>query len=233
MMEFQPIRTKKIYEEIVAQVKKSLSEGKLLPGERFYSERELSDKLGVSRASVREAIRTLNTMGVLEVRPGEGTFVRQMQNSDIVQPLVIALLLEEQQAMYLLEARMLLERETAYLAARRATMEEKERLLYINNQMAEELSNGFLHEEIDVKFHLTIAQMTHNPIVSRLMYTIADTIAQTLENKRQKLYSNPDSARVLFDHHSAITQAIVAGEAEAARRLMGKHLRFVARKLKK
>lgn len=232
-MELQPIRTRKIYEEIIAQVKKSLSEGKLLPGERFYSEREMSEKLGVSRASVREAIRALNTMGILEVRPGEGTFVRQVQNSDIVQPLVMAMLLEDQQDMFLLEARLLLEREMAYLAARRATDEEKGKLVAITGLMADELSKGYLQEDTDVKFHLSIAEMTHNPIMSRLMYTIADAIAQTLQNKRQRLYSNPDNARVLFEHHKAITHAILSGDAEAARRIMGKHLRFVARKLKK
>ncbi|QGP91500.1 HTH-type transcriptional regulator LutR [Neomoorella glycerini] len=231
-MELQPIKTKKIYEEIVEQVKKSLSEGKLLPGERFYSERELSEKLGVSRASVREAIRALTTMGVLEVKPGEGTFVRKVQNCDIVQPLVMALLLEEQQSMYLLEARQILEREIVYLAARRATTEEKEKLVEIIQQMGNELARGFLQEDTDVKFHLTIAGMSHNPILSRLMYTIADTIAQTLANKRNRLYSDPDNARVLFEQHSEITQAIISGAAETARRAMGKHLRFVARQLK-
>ncbi|CEP69336.1 Transcription regulator HTH, GntR [Moorella glycerini] len=231
-MELQPIKTKKIYEEIVEQVKKSLSEGKLMPGERFYSERELSEKLGVSRASVREAIRALTTMGVLEVKPGEGTFVRKVQNCDIVQPLVMALLLEEQQVMYLLEARQILEREIAYLAARRATTEDKEKLVGIIQQMGNELARGFLQEDTDVKFHLTIAGMAHNPILSRLMYTIADTIAQTLANKRNRLYSDPDNARVLFEQHSEITQAIISGAAESARRAMGKHLRFVARQLK-
>ncbi|KYH33478.1 FadR/GntR family transcriptional regulator [Neomoorella mulderi] len=231
-MELQPIKTKKIYEEIVEQVKKSLSEGKLMPGERFYSERELSEKLGVSRASVREAIRALTTMGVLEVKPGEGTFVRKVQNCDIVQPLVMALLLEEQQAIYLLEARQILEREIVYLAARRATTEEKEKLVEIIQQMSNELARGFLQEDTDVKFHLTIAGMSHNPILSRLMYTIADTIAQTLANKRNRLYSDPENARVLFEQHSEIAQAVISGAAESARRAMGKHLRFVARQLK-
>lgn len=231
-MELQPIKTKKIYEEIVEQVKKSLSEGKLMPGERFYSERELSEKLGVSRASVREAIRALTTMGVLEVKPGERTFVRKVQNCDIVQPLVIALLLEEQQAMYLLEARQILEREIVYLAARRATTEEKEKLVEIIQQMGDELARGFLQEDTDVKFHLTIAGMSHNPILSRLMYTIADTIAQTLANKRRQLYSDPENARLLFEQHNAITQAVISGAPDNARRAMSKHLRFVAQKLK-
>jgi GntR family transcriptional repressor for pyruvate dehydrogenase complex len=98
--------------------------------------------------------------------------------------------------------------------------------------MADELAKGYLQEDTDVKFHLNIAEMTHNPIMCRLMYTIADTIAQTLQNKRQRLYSNTGNARILYEHHQAITQAILAGDGEAARRIMGKHLRFVARKLK-
>ncbi|MDK2895073.1 MAG: hypothetical protein PWQ98_1199 [Moorella sp. (in: firmicutes)] len=231
-MELQPIKTKKIYEEIVEQVKKSLSEGKLMPGDRFYSERELSEKLGVSRASVREAIRALTTMGVLEVKPGEGTFVRKVQNCDIVQPLVMAMLLEEQQTAYLLEARKILERELAYLAAQRATTEEKEKLVEIVQQMNSELAKGYLQEDTDVKFHLAVAGMSHNPILSRLMYTIADTITQTLANKRNRLYSDPENARLLFEQHREIVQAIVSGAAESARRAMGKHLSFVARQLR-
>ncbi|MDN5362559.1 MAG: hypothetical protein PWP70_1606, partial [Moorella sp. (in: firmicutes)] len=111
--------------------------------------------------------------------------------------------------------------------------EEKEKLVGIVQEMANELARGFLQEDTDVRFHLAIAGMTHNPIVSRLMYTIADTIAQTLANKRQQLYSNQENARLLYEQHSEITQAIISGAADSARRAMTKHLRFVARKLKK
>jgi len=75
---FRPVKTKKVYEEIVEQIKKLIVDGKLQPGDKLLSERELSEKLNVSRASVREAFSALEIMGVISIRPGEGSFVQQV-----------------------------------------------------------------------------------------------------------------------------------------------------------
>jgi len=74
---FRPIKTRKIYEEIVEQLKDMLSRGELRPGDRLPSEREMAESLGVSRASVREALTALEAIGILDIRPGEGTYVKQ------------------------------------------------------------------------------------------------------------------------------------------------------------
>ena len=86
-MDLTPIRTKRLYEEIVEQIRQLISDGKLKPGDKLLAERELADRFQVSRASVREAIRTLEMLGVIDIRPGEGTFIRETEADDIIRPL--------------------------------------------------------------------------------------------------------------------------------------------------
>ena len=86
-MDFKPIKAKKIYEEIVEQIRLLMAGGELKPGDKLLPERELADRLQVSRASVREAIRALEMMGFVEIRPGDGTFVRDRNTDEIIQPL--------------------------------------------------------------------------------------------------------------------------------------------------
>ncbi|MDD3363973.1 MAG: GntR family transcriptional regulator, partial [Syntrophomonas sp.] len=88
-MSFHPIKTKKIYEEIVEQLKGMISTGDLQPGNKLPAERDMAESLGVSRASVREALTALETMGILDIRPGEGTFVRRTSDSETFEPLAL------------------------------------------------------------------------------------------------------------------------------------------------
>ena len=86
-MGFKPIKTRRIYEEIVDQLKMMIIQGNLKPGDKLPSERELSEQLGVSRSSVREALSALEAMSILDIRSGEGTFVRETSQSATIEPL--------------------------------------------------------------------------------------------------------------------------------------------------
>ncbi len=83
---FKPIKTKKIYEEVVDQLKMMLTAGELKPGDKLPSERDMAESLGVSRASVREALTTLEAIGILEIKPGEGTFVKHTNDAETFAP---------------------------------------------------------------------------------------------------------------------------------------------------
>ena len=112
-MDVKPIKTKKIYEEIVEQIKELFAQGDLKPGDKLLSEREFAERLQVSRASVREALSALEAMGLIEIKPGEGTFIRQMGVSSIIEPLALLLLMEKDQVFELFELRKILEVEAA------------------------------------------------------------------------------------------------------------------------
>ncbi|HBT46687.1 MAG TPA: GntR family transcriptional regulator [Peptococcaceae bacterium] len=233
-MELKPIHTRKIYEEIVRQIKELIGDGNLKPGDRLPSERELAERLGVSRASVREALTALAAMGVISVRPGEGTFVQTVRNGAIVEPLAMALLMDRQAAVDLLEARQVLESETAALAARRSSGEDIEKLGEIIKDMERQLEErGRLEEETDVRFHLAIAEAAHNSVLARLMYTVSETMRQVLRDSRRRLYEAPGNSEKLLEHHRLIYQAIASRDGRAARRAMTRHLNFVIRELKK
>ncbi|CEP68510.1 Transcription regulator HTH, GntR [Moorella glycerini] len=232
-MDLRPIRPKKIYEEIVQQIKDLIGEGNLKPGDRLPSERELSERLAVSRASVREALSALAAMGVIDIRPGEGTFVRNIRNGAIVEPLAMALLLDRQAAMELLEARQALEGEAAHLAARRAGPEDLEKMAEILKEMERDLRKGTLGEEADLRFHLAIAEAARNSVLARLMHTVSYTMRQALRTSRQRLYTTTGNLELLFEQHQRIYEAIKAHNPRAARRAICEHLRFVERELQR
>ena len=129
MGEFKPIKTKKIYEEIVEQLRELISTGTFNPGDKLPSERDMAQMLGVSRASVREAVVALQAMGVLDVKPGEGTFVSASMNSEMIEPLALVLSVERNPLAQLMEVRRILEAEAAALAAQRATEQDRSRWL--------------------------------------------------------------------------------------------------------
>lgn len=235
-MDLRPIRTKKIYEEIVQQIKDLVYEGNLKPGDRLPSERELSERLNVSRASVREALSALAAMGIIVIRRGEGTFVQNIRNQDIVDSLSMALLMDlnrQQTAMELLEARRALEGEAAFLAARRANQQDLEKLAELLIEMEHDFQKGILGEETDLRFHLAIAEAAKNSVLSRLMHTVSDTMRQALRTSRQRLYTTPGTPDVLLEQHRAIFEAIKARNPGGARKALKLHLSFVENELKK
>ena len=120
----EPINSPRIYEEIVRQIRTLISEGRLKSGDRLPPERDLAERFRVSRASVREALRSLESMGLIEIRLGEGTFVREISVDSLIEPLALVILTQREAVGELFEARRLLEPPIAGLAARRSTKEE-------------------------------------------------------------------------------------------------------------
>src|SRR5437867_12526511 len=120
-VELGPIKSTRIYEEIVRQVKQLIAEGRFKSGDRLPPERELAEKFVVSRTSVREALRALESLGLIDIRPGEGTFVREVSIDALVGPLALLMTTQREAIGELFEARRVLEPALAALAARRAT----------------------------------------------------------------------------------------------------------------
>jgi DNA-binding FadR family transcriptional regulator len=124
-MGIEPIKSTRIYEEIVRQIKGMIGEGRLKSGDQLPPERDLAEKFIVSRTSVREALRALESVGLIEIRPGEGTFVREVSVDALVEPLALVLVSQREMIGELFEARRLLEPAIAGLAARRARDEAR------------------------------------------------------------------------------------------------------------
>ncbi len=224
---FRPVKTKKVYEEIIGQIKKLIVDGKLQPGDKLLSERELSEKLNVSRASVREAFSALEMMGIITIRPGEGSFVRQVSFEGMLEPLSFILQMEIDDIMQLLEVRKILEVETAALAALRATPADLEAIHKSLVSMMEELRQGEIGDIADASFHFSVAKAANNPILIKVMNTISDLMNKSFRSSRQKLFLIENMPAVLYNAHAEIFEAISDRNPSLARLRMREHLTMV------
>lgn len=223
-MFLKPIKTKKIYEQIVEQIGLLVAEGQLKPGDRLPSERELVERFQVSRASIREAISALEMMGLIEVRSGEGTYIRQVNIDSVVAPLAWMLFIEKDTDLELYEVRKILEVQAAGLAAERAEDDEIRDMYEALEVMRVDLEKGRLGVEADHDFHFAIARATHNKILIRLMNTISDTMQKTLKTSLSILYENKGTPERLYQEHCSTYEAIKNHNVVEAQQLMLDHL---------
>lgn len=235
-MELTPIKTKRLYEEIVDQIKHLIAEGKLKPGDKLLAERDLADRFQVSRASVREAIRTLEMLAIIDIRPGEGTFVRGTETDDIIRPLAMFLAVERNSLLDMFEMRRIFETATASLAAQRATFEELDQIESMLANMRERLNlqDSEKGEEFDAAFHYAVAEATHNSLLTKLFKTVSEEFAKANSVARRQLYQdNVQNAQRIIDQHSEILQAIRSGSPQKASEAMLAHLAFAEGELRK
>lgn len=226
-VELRPIRTKKIYEEIVEQIKGLIKEGNLKAGDRLLSERELAESLRVSRAAVREALSALEAMGLIEIKPGEGAFIRQPSVDGIIEPLALLLLVEKDVPREILELRKIMEVGAAGLAAQRRNEEHLESMKAALKQMERDIQNGEIGEDADFCFHFTIAEAADNSLLLRLMHTISDTMRHTLRASRIQLITTPGVRERLLEEHQEIFRSIEERDSSAAQAKMFGHLHRV------
>jgi len=229
----KPIKTKKIYEQIVDQIGILVAEGHLKPGDRLPSERELVERFQVSRASIREAISALEMMGLIEVRSGEGTYIRQVNIDSVVAPLAWMLFIEKDTDLELYEVRKILEVQAAGLAAERVQETEIRDMYDALEVMRLDLEVDRLGEDADHHFHFAIARATHNKMLIRLMNTISETMQKTLKSSRSKLYNDKNSPQRLYEEHYSIYETIKNHDILKAQQLMLAHLVGVETQLAK
>jgi len=229
---FQPIRPKKISEEIVEQIKAMIAKGQLKPGDRLPSERDLATMLGVSRPSVREAIMVLEAMGFLDSRQGGGTFVRALTEASITNPL--AKLVEQRDPQVLrslAEVRMGLESWSAFLAAQRASEEDIEEIRRLYQVMEQQADKGGWSSEVDADFHYAITAASHNSLQMHVLDSVHSLFHATIQVALVEFYRQKGHIRLLLEHHRAIMDAIAARQPEVARQKMMEHLQMVEEKM--
>src|SRR5256886_5196584 len=166
-VELGPIKSTRIYEEIVRQVKQLIAEGRFKSGDRLPRERELAEKFVVSRTSVREALRALESLGLIAIRPGEGTFVREVSIDALVGPLALMMTSQREAIAELFEARRVLEPAIAAPPAGRATPGEGQEMERGPEGQAREIAAGPARPAQDAAGHPPVRTAAHNPAVTR------------------------------------------------------------------
>ena len=234
-MLLRPIKARRLYQGVLEQIRELMDGGVLKPGDKLMPERELAERLGVSRSSVREAIRALEVMGSVSTRPGGGTFVRDTDAGQIIQPLAMFLAVERSSLLDMFEVRIVFESATARLAAERATEEEVDRIRKALRGMEQSfnLRDSEKGEGFDVEFHQAVAEATHNDLLIRLFRTLAEELTRVVSAARRQLYTGPSDARKIIDQHRQICEAIERRDGDRAAGRMMEHLTYAERHFRK
>jgi DNA-binding FadR family transcriptional regulator len=215
-----PIARPTITDEIVERITGFILDEGLKPGDKLPSERDLMARLAVGRSSLREAIKTLSAIGIVEVAVGEGMFVGGGENSVLAKPLSWGLLIGEHGTREVIEARRVIEVELAGLAAARATDEE---VAAIGERLAAMRANRDDAEAFtsqDQEFHLAIARAARNSV----LYHVLDTLRHIVRVWIYKTFSEYEDKGPGFAEHDAIYEALRGRDPRAARRAMEAHL---------
>ncbi len=214
------VEKRRAYEDIVRQILDLIEKGRLKKGDQLPTERELTDTFKVSRATVREAIRTLESMRLVESRQGNGTYVLASSEEALVQPLAAAHFSEKDDLIDIFSVRRIIEPSIAQLAASYATRDEIKELEEILEEQERALESGSNMVMADSAFHSALARMAKNRVLERLLLAIVDLLAQT----REEYLQNEERANSSLRGHRKVLSAIRDGDCAAAKEAMLHHL---------
>ena len=226
----EPVKPKKAYEIVVEQIQEMIMSGKLKKGQKLLAEREMAAELNVGRPTVRESLRALEVIGLIESRHGDGNFVKEDFTDGLIKPLTMVFFLEDKDRNDIIELRNMTECKTAELAAANRTDEEIDKL--------KELIRAFKTERelqelarLDGEFHSYIAEISRNQLVISVYNAMSSLINRFIRDVHQKSLNNffgeeKAKAQILQDHQG-ILDAIIQRDQKKASDLMLKHLEFV------
>jgi GntR family transcriptional repressor for pyruvate dehydrogenase complex len=194
-------------------------------GDRIPPERELCQQLGIARTSLREALKAMELVGMLDSRVGDGTFVCP-RSEFLARPLLWAFTgTDEAELSDVMEARVLLERDLAGLAAERGSVDEIAKIGDAVMAMKASVASGTMMIEADMRFHLAVAEAAHNTVLENAVQLLRNLMRHWIKLK----LLIPNVPERVISQHEQIYEAIRTGNAEAARTAMRKHLEDTVR----
>lgn len=208
-----------VTDSVISQIR----EGRYRAGDRLPTERELAEQLGVGRTSVREGLRFLEKLGILEIRQGTGTVVRSLSLGKVFEhliPVQTIIDLPDRDVRDIMQVRRILEAESARLAARHATERQLERLEELLDGMAASLENPRDYLEMDLEFHVVVAKASSNPVLAQLINLIRDIYTRYFEI----VLRDPEMNKTSLDFHRQLYAALRDRDADAASQHILAHL---------
>ena len=187
------------------------------------SERELGQQLGISKTVVREAIRSLAARGLVEVRPGSGTYIRQVSDDMVTRPMALLLRSAVLDVEHIHEVRLSLEIQIAGLAARRASEENVKAMQQAIAALEVSDIDAMAFAEADVAFHKGLAEAARNPLFSVLANAVNDVM---IEIRLLAYAANPQSVERAIYYHSWILDNVRRHDVDGARKSMEEHLDY-------
>lgn len=224
----------RIAEQIAVKLEEMITLENMKPDDRLPAERKLAEQLGVSRPSLREAIQTLTSRGLLYSRQGGGTYVKDPQGIEAPDPMLSLFRENPEYRFDVLEIRHALEGNAAFYAALRATDEDKQNIREKFETMISLHGSDDPMDEAraDAAFHLSIVEASHNMVLLHVMRGLFDLLQNSISHNLDKLYTLPRVFEPLSTQHRELMEAVVNGEPEAARKAAQQHLVFVEDSIK-
>lgn len=224
-LEYKSIKPKKIYEEVSEAILTMIKNGTLKPGDKLLPVHQLAEQFQVGRSAVREALSALRAMGLIEMKQGEGTYVKNFDASSLTTPLNNMLLMKQEDIVNLLEVRKVLELGAVRAAAVKRTEENLQNMKHWLYEMEKSIGDEKAGEKADFHFHMGIAEASHNNILLELMNHVSEMIAETIgETRRIILYGEQTTAERLLEEHQNIYDAVLQQDVEGAQQAMLEHL---------
>jgi GntR family transcriptional repressor for pyruvate dehydrogenase complex len=225
-MDFNSVSVVRPYEQIVKQIQHAIRDGQLPRGTKLPAERELAEQFGVSRSVVREAIKVLDTMGLVESRQGSGSFIRDSTIESVSRAFILSVSPDAESVEKLFEFRQILESEAAGLAAQRRSAAQAQSIIAAANLLTvpADPNDWVTFGDADVRLHESIAEASGNPYLQVGMATaramLQDVVALFVESI--------GSIDIAIEHHQRIARAIFEQDVEAATAAMNEHIIYTA-----
>ncbi|MGQ3736712.1 MULTISPECIES: FadR/GntR family transcriptional regulator [Bacillus] len=214
-----------MYEEVSEAILTMIKNGTLKPGDKLLPVHQLAEQFQVGRSAVREALSALRAMGLIEMKQGEGTYVRNFDPSSLTKSLNNKLLMKKEDILNLLEVRKVLEVGAVRAAAAKRTEANLQNMKQWLDEMAKSIGNEKAGEKADFHFHMGIAESSHNNILLELMNHVSEMIAETIgESRRIILYGEQTTSERLLEEHQSIYDAVLKQDVELAQQAMLDHL---------
>lgn len=211
---FKPIENQGVTTAVIQRIRSALLRGELKPGDKLPSELDLAKSLGVARPSVREALKILESLGVLEIRRGSGTLVSDGSSPKVIDPLLFSLLLDRGSAYHILELRRMFETAYTQLAAENRDESDLQKMDEAIRQLEEAASRGEQTGALDLAFHRIVLEATKNPLVIKIGLTILELLSHSIDDA---IRVNPQKG---ISDHKKIREAIAKRDLQEVREVV-------------
>lgn len=220
-----------VYAQVVEKIRTLIRTGGLGPGDQLLPERQLAEILGVSRSSLREALAVLAGMGILDISPRDGAYVRRRSLEDAVEPLAQILYQERQSVYHLFEVREIIETQAVRLAAVRATPADITHLRALNSHLEEDIRARRPADQNDFNFHIGLVATAKNPLLLHVMHALATAMTEVYGPTRSRLMSMPEEAGRFAEDHREIIDAVASGNPDLAAQRVERHLQHARERM--
>lgn len=226
-MKLVSIHKQRVYQIVVDQIKQMIERGELKPGDRLPPERELAERLGVSRPAVREAMSVMEAIRLVRIQPGVGIFIEEDPNKDLMAQLDEMARIGNIGLIQLLEVRQALESQAAYFAALRRTEADVKAIRDAYERLRLSVERSELAAEEDYQFHLRVVEAACNPLLLETVKMLSERCLAGLYRSRSESIRIPGKSAAVLKEHLAICEAIAGKEPHRAQKEMWQHLQNV------